>query len=254
MLKKSLGWEFDVIKFCELPEVANMPILVIGTYIMRETGIAKHLGLKLPKVCNWLREIELSYQNVPYHNNHHGADVVVGMYYWFTSSLFRNQMDYPFLCAAILAACAHDVGHDGRNNNFQISTRSAIAVRYNDLSPLENYHASKSFQITRKPECNWLEDLPPLEQNWIRSVMIEMILGTDMTYHNNLMVTLTKLVGSILSNLDDENPQPFLIDVTNGVERVPGVEDERKFVLKCGLHLADIGNPAKPLGMAQEWA
>lgn len=37
---------------------------------------------------------------------------------------------------------------------YQINARTELAVRYNDISPLENHHCAVAFQILSLPECN----------------------------------------------------------------------------------------------------
>jgi hypothetical protein len=49
----------------------------------------------------------------------------------------------PIDCLAVLfAALCHDLDHPGVNNAFEASSMSERAVRYNDTSILENYHAA----------------------------------------------------------------------------------------------------------------
>ncbi len=50
----------------------------------------------------------------------------------------------------ILAAIIHDFDHPGLNNAFMINSRSDIAIRYNDVSVLENYHIASAYQILLK--------------------------------------------------------------------------------------------------------
>ena len=38
--------------------------------------------------------------------------------------------------------------------SYQINARTELAVRYNDISPLENHHCAVAFQILSLPECN----------------------------------------------------------------------------------------------------
>lgn len=45
--------------------------------------------------------------------------------------------------ALFLAAAIHDYDHPGLSNSFLVTTRSPLALMYNDLSPLENHHVSK---------------------------------------------------------------------------------------------------------------
>ena len=60
----------------------------------------------------------------------------------------------PLECfAVLLAAAVHDVGHPGRNNSFQINRQTNLALEYNDLSVLENMHASKAFRRMFESHC-----------------------------------------------------------------------------------------------------
>lgn len=49
--------------------------------------------------------------------------------------------------ALMVASVAHDIGHPGVNNNFLINSSDELALRYNDISVLENHHASSLFKI-----------------------------------------------------------------------------------------------------------
>lgn len=40
------------------------------------------------------------------------------------------------------------------NPRYQINARTELAVRYNDISPLENHHCAVAFQILAQPDCN----------------------------------------------------------------------------------------------------
>ena len=68
----------------------------------------------------------------------------------------------------MLSALCHDVGHTGRTNNFEASSYSTLALRYNDESVkiflikfylifinfikiLENHHCALSFKILVDP-------------------------------------------------------------------------------------------------------
>jgi len=114
-------WEFDVVEFAERPEVAHMPLLVIGHFLIVQTGLKTHLNLDMNRVDNWLKSIEESYNENPYHNHLHGADVMCSMFYWFSSLIFKENMNSLDLLGALAAACAHDVGHDGVNNQFHVN-------------------------------------------------------------------------------------------------------------------------------------
>ena len=48
----------------------------------------------------------------------------------------------------IISAMGHDLGHPGLNNNYHINASSDLALTYNDISCLENYHCSFLFKIS----------------------------------------------------------------------------------------------------------
>jgi hypothetical protein len=55
-----------------------------------------------------------------------------------------------------VAAVAHDVGHPGVNNAFLINIKDELAMRYNDISVLENHHCATLFRILELETCNIL--------------------------------------------------------------------------------------------------
>jgi len=85
---------------------------------------------------------------------------------------------------AILVAClAHDVDHPGNNNAFEIRMNSAFAIKYNDVSVLENHHLTTLFGMLRKPGCNILAKLSVPQFRTARSRMVKGVLATDMDFH-----------------------------------------------------------------------
>ena len=48
--------------------------------------------------------------------------------------------------AMYVAAVCHDFAHPGVTNDYLVKSRHPVAIMYNDRSPLENHHASASFQ------------------------------------------------------------------------------------------------------------
>ena len=73
------------------------------------------------KLCGYIRAIQEDYQDVPYHNRVHAADVVqtlnslIGMA--DESMTFQKEDLFLLLIASVI----HDVKHPGRNNAFQVS-------------------------------------------------------------------------------------------------------------------------------------
>lgn len=76
---------------------------------------------------------------------------------------------------------------------YQINARTELAVRYNDISPLENHHCAVAFQILSLPECNIFAnvDLEAFKQ-------IRQVNGAK---QNHLLVLQTEGKLNVWSNL-----------------------------------------------------
>jgi hypothetical protein len=68
--------------------------------------------------------------------------------------------------------------HPGTTNNFQVNTNSALAIRYNDASVLENHHASCGFMLLDR--AGLLRNLPAHEFRALRKAVLAAIIATDM--------------------------------------------------------------------------
>jgi len=93
---------------------------------------------------NFTRKVRESYFENSYHNHIHSADVAQFVYHTLTTNnaieIFKiSKIDQ---ISILIAAFIHDLEHPGVTNNFLISIRSQLAIRYNDKSPLENHHIS----------------------------------------------------------------------------------------------------------------
>ena len=85
--------------------------------------------------------------SVPYHNDLHGADVMQMVYVILTQGNLIEvaQLEHQDQVAALIAACCHDFNHDGYTNAFHVNAMTERAIRYNDVSVQESYHAAESF-------------------------------------------------------------------------------------------------------------
>ena len=84
------------------------------------------------------------------------------------------------MLATYMAAVCHDYAHKGVNNDFLIKTQDDLAIQYNDRSPMENYHAAATWMKLKAEQHNFLKKLPAKALEYLRKLVIDMILSTDM--------------------------------------------------------------------------
>ncbi len=77
---------------------------------------------------------------------------------------------------------------------FQINARTELALRYNDISPLENHHCSMAFRILDLPDCNIFENFNADMFRTVREGIIRCILATDMARHNEILAQFREAV------------------------------------------------------------
>ena len=127
------------------------------------------------KLSRFIGQIYKGYKrNVEYHNDIHATDVLQMTYVFMTKGKLcefaqLNELDALSIC---MSAISHDFGHDGFSNSFHVNTISERAIRYNDVSVQENYHAAEAFAILSRAEYNFLEefsrdDLKTFKQRFI---------------------------------------------------------------------------------------
>ena len=61
----------------------------------------------------------------------------------------KCDLDNWDMMSYILAGACHDVNHPGFNNPFLIEKKDDIAIKYNDISVLENFHVATTFEILK---------------------------------------------------------------------------------------------------------
>lgn len=81
----------------------------------------------------------------------------------------------------------------GVNNAYLINKGSPEAMLYNDQSVLENMHLTKAFQVLADPDCNIFCNMAEVDYKHVRTLIIQMVLNTDMSLHFELMGTCIAL-------------------------------------------------------------
>jgi hypothetical protein len=194
------SWQLDTLALADVTR--NKPLSTLGVHLFSQLGLVEHFGLDQEKLSNFLVEIENGYDDAnPYHNRSHAAAVMHAMYASLehggiarTCATALSEGDAApdehgklEMMACLLAAAVHDYEHRGLTNDFLAKTCDARALLYNDNHVNENHHVAAAFAVLRRTECNFLSNLPAGEYRRLRSLIVDLVLGTDMANHGNLV-------------------------------------------------------------------
>ena len=238
---------FDVFLLKDIVGYNNV-LPFAGRLILENLGLIDEEILSSEKLDNFLVTVSNTYKkDVLYHNCLHGTDVTQSCYIFFSHSNAEkiantNVLD---LLSIFIASLGHDIGHPGLNNVFHINDSTDIAITYNDISVLENYHASTLFKIIRKTETNIFEKLSYFDYKIIRKRMISEILATDMANHGKV-ISLIKSKISI-----DEDGNNFKFNLLTGNEQTKS--DEQQSLLDFMIHIADLAHNTRLFSISLKW-
>lgn len=248
LLNKIEDFDFNVF---DLESLANKKTLL---YISKEVFDLQFFFDDLideVKFISFLNEITKGYSRStsPYHNDIHAADVLQTTYVLTEKgSLYYKclltELDYISL---MLSAICHDYKHPGIGNSYIINSVNSMALTYNDMSPLENFHVSEAFKVILKPEYYIFKKLNPSEFRLMRRRMIECILSTDMTSHTKNLSALKNKI-NIYNVKEGNNVTSMIQDKDNSV-----LFNNQQVVLNYVIHAADISNPAKIEFVYKKW-
>uniref|UniRef100_A0A0B7BHV8 PDEase domain-containing protein n=2 Tax=Arion vulgaris TaxID=1028688 RepID=A0A0B7BHV8_9EUPU len=163
----------------------EMLILLRQMYI--DLNLISKLNIDMNVLHEWLYEVYRNYNIVPFHNFKH-CFMVAQMMYGLTWLIdLQSKLDTMEVFTLITSAICHDLDHPGYNNAYQINAKTELALRYNDISPLENHHCAVAFDILKKDKCNITKDFSREQFKRFRDGMIRCILATDMAKHNEIL-------------------------------------------------------------------
>lgn len=111
--------------------------------------------------------------------------------------------------------------------------QTSLAISYNDKAVLENYHLYKAFSILKKPDCDIFSSLNRQNYSRSRSMIINIVLSTDMAVHFNELGNLKNRIKAV-----DFDPKSI---------------GDKDILLNQLIHACDISNPTKPFEIYQLW-
>ncbi|XP_055847840.1 dual specificity calcium/calmodulin-dependent 3',5'-cyclic nucleotide phosphodiesterase 1 isoform X2 [Episyrphus balteatus] len=229
VLKTLDDWSFDVFA---LAEAANgQPVKYLGYDLLNRYGIIHKFKIAPATLETFLNRIEEGYCRFrnPYHNNLHAADVTQTIHFMLCQTGLMNWMTDLEIFATLLAALIHDFEHTGTTNNFHVMSGSETALVYNDRAVLENHHISAAFRVLKDDDCNILSNLSREEFRELRTLIIDMVLSTDMSFHFQQLKNMKNLLTLAEPTVDKSK------------------------ALALVLHCCDISHPAKKWSLHHRW-
>ncbi|KAF7393746.1 hypothetical protein HZH68_010565 [Vespula germanica] len=229
VLKTLDDWSFDVFSLNEA--AVGAPVKYIGYDLLNRYGMLHKFKVPPAVLECFLGRIEEGYcrHRNPYHNNLHAADVAQTMHYILCQTGLMNWLTDLEIFSSLVAAIIHDYEHTGTTNNFHVMSGSDTALLYNDRAVLENHHISASFRILREDECNILQNLSREEFREFRSLVIDMVLATDMSFHFQQLKNMKNLLSLAEPSVDKSKAVSLV------------------------LHCCDISHPAKRWDLHHRW-
>ena len=238
---------FNIFELKEIIGQDNV-LPIMGKVILDSFGLYSDEIISTEKLDPFLVSISNQYYKTTlYHNSMHGADVTQSLCLYFLNSNAEEicQSLVLDLLGILIAALGHDLGHPGLTNPFQINSSSELAITYNDVSCLENFHTSKLFRTIRKPETDIFEKLTVQDYKTIRKRMIGNILSTDMANHGKIMT----VIKSRIAINKAENKTKF--ELLSGNEKTKFEEQQSLFDFL--IHAADLAHNTKLFNISLKW-
>ena len=228
---------FDVFELATL--TGDRPLSTLALYLLHRRGVCSALRLNTDKLIAFVLEAENMMFEHPYHNRRHVADVVAGMYVFTLPGgcLYDLVHSSPLaMLSVVFAATIHDLQHTGVNNNFLSKTLHPLAIRHSDKSVNESHHLSSAFDLLGQDDYNFMENVEREDLITFRSLVIEMVMATDMKSHFSILDSF-----KMFQKARQEDPKSVKILT------------EMRNVFCLAMKVADLFHCSRPLEMHHRW-
>lgn len=214
-------------------EWKGMPEIQMFFYLFQKFHLLETFKVNNEMLFRYIFELRQRYNDVPYHNWIHAGDVTEYVCYELSLSGADKLLTPLELFGVVVAATAHDTNHDGFNNVYNVKTETPLGILFKDQSVMETHHCSQLIEILTKEETNLLHALSPTDNKRIWTLMIRLILATDMAHHFKLVKQLQEILDAGGLNLADG--------------------EHRVLMMQMLLKVADISNVSRPFETADKW-
>ena len=246
-INKLNSFDFNIFEVDSVLKEKTLPF--ISAHIFRQLGVFQENMVSEENYNQFAIEITQGYdRSIIYHNDLHGADVFQTVYnIIMQNNSYISKLNFVDLDIFVFYLCAicHDYKHNGLNNTYHMNAITDIAIQFNDVAILENFHTREAFKLLIKHKL--FDHLSKEEFKLIRRRFIDTILATDMANH----FKHCEKIKFKLSQLDIKNGNNIekLLDETNITKKYENQQD----ILNLIIHSADVSNPAKPYVVYKKW-
>jgi hypothetical protein len=211
--------------------------LALAKQMFVHLDLLNHFSIRADVLERFLLGIRQLYKQNPYHNWLHAFDVAQATFCFLVHFEGLGKLSRLDWLALLVSALCHDLGHPGVNNAHLVATQAEFALRYNDRSTLENFHAASLFELLQeRDDLNIFATLTKQQFRDVRRSVIDCILATDMANHYEYVAKLALKAESGCSEWNCTDP------------------GQRFFLMQCIIKMADISNVTRPWEVSLEWS
>ncbi|EAX97674.1 3'5'-cyclic nucleotide phosphodiesterase family protein [Trichomonas vaginalis G3] len=196
-------------------------------------GIPQEFRISNQMLFRFIWEVMRTYHSTPYHNWIHAVDVVQYVSYEMRLGELENIFTKFEIFAMLVAAVCHDAGHSGFNNIYNVKAETPLGILFKEQSVMETYHCTVAISILTRKECNLFHSITEEAQKQMWTLIIKLILATDMAFHFKMVKAATEFMDA----------GPFN----------PNDPEQRLIAFQLVLKTADISNVSRPFKVADKW-
>jgi GAF domain-containing protein len=201
--------------------------------IFRKFNLLETFNVTNECFFRFVSAISDTYRKVPYHNWRHAVDVTQFITFEILTTGLEKVLPVFELFGLLTAAVCHDANHDGFTNVYNVKAETPLGILFKNQSVMETHHCSVSIECISRRECNILASLKGADYTNMWTLIIQLILVTDMAKHFAFLKDAN-------AKMDNGG-----FDMSVPADRLTIMQ----LVLKCG----DVSNVSRPFELADKW-
>ena len=222
----------DSVNF-DAPQWDGIGLFKVCWTIVASYGLLEEFKVNNETFFTFLQSISQTYNKVPYHNWRHACDVTQFVNYEIKLAKMDTVFNKFELFGIFVSSICHDANHDGFTNVYNVKAETPLGILFKNQSVMETHHCAVSIGIVSKEESNIFASLNANDYKTMWTLVIQLILITDMAKHFNFLKELNAELDNGPLDLENQKHRLMLMQV----------------ILKC----ADISNVSRPFELADKW-